>query len=365
VTALPPEHPIALAAAGRERTRGPSLAAVAGLATASIWAVWFAVAEWRNGLLALDLRAAYLPAAHALTHGMSPYPPVAVAAISRDDGYLYPPLVGWLVAPLNWLPLSVAEVIGATLSLAAVFAALWLVGVRDWRCYALLVCYRPVLVCMQTANVIVLLIVGSAALRRWRAHARRAGVLLGFLIATKLLLIPLLVWLLAGRRYRAFSWAVASAAAFVLVPWSVTGFTGLATYPRLLRLVGEVQGPKSYTLGALLGQGGRAFAITLGVAALAASWRYARRADERRAFTAAILAVILLSPVVWLTYLALLLVPLALRAPRFNRWWLAPLAFWVCPSTHNGVAWQTATALSITFLLGVYAIGRQPVKAYA
>ena len=365
MTALPPEHTTALAAGRPLRHQAPSLASVAGVSLASIWTVWFALAEWRDGMLALDLRAAYLPAAHALLHGISPYPSVTTAAISQDDGYLYPPLVGWLVTPLTWLPLSLAEVIGATLALAAAFAALRLVGVRDWRCYVLLVFYLPVIVGMQTANVIVLLVVGSAALWRWREHNGRTAVLLGFLIAVKLLLLPLLVWLLARRRYKAFALCVASTAAFILVPWSVIGFRGLGTYPKLVRLVADVQGPKSYTLGALAGQSGRVVATALGVAALAACWGFARRGDERRAFSAAIVAVILLSPVVWMTYLALLLVPLALKAPRFNRWWLVPLLLWVCPATHNGAPWQTATALSIAFLLAVYAIRGQAVQAYA
>jgi hypothetical protein len=364
LTALPPESTTALPA-GHVRHQAPSLASVAAVSLASIWTVWFAWAEWRDGMLALDLRAAYLPAAHALLHGASPYPAITTAAISQDDGYLYPPLVGWLVTPLTWLPLSVAEAVGATLALAAAFAALRLVGVRDWRCYVLLVFYLPVIVGMQTANVIVLLVVGSAALWRWRGHDGRTGVLLGFLIAVKLLLLPLFVWLLATRRYKALALCVTSAAAFILVPWSLIGFRGLGTYPKLVRLVADVQGPKSYTLGALAGEGGRAIAIALGVTALAACWRFAHRNDEMRAFSAAIVAVIVLSPVVWMTYFALLLVPLALKAPRFNRWWLVPLLLWVCPATHNGATWQTAIGLTIAYLLAVYVIRRRAVQALA
>src|SRR5205814_10129930 len=65
-----------------------------------------------------------------------------------------------------------------------------------------------------------------------------------------------------------------------------------------------------------------AWSIGLGVLALAA---------RRRSLTLALAASLLLSPIVWLHYFVLLVIPLALRWSRFAPAWLVPLLFWFCP----------------------------------
>jgi hypothetical protein len=42
------------------------------------------------------------------------------------------------------------------------------------------------------------------------------------------------------------------------------------------------------------------------------------------------------SPIVWLHYLVLLLVPLAIARPRFSAVWLLPLLLWLTPLNGNG-----------------------------
>ena len=71
---------------------------------------------------------------------------------------------------------------------------------------------------------------------RWREFAFRVGAVLGVAIAAKLFLWPLIFWLLGTRRYRAALAASAAALAAILVPWAVIGFSGLASYPDLLRV---------------------------------------------------------------------------------------------------------------------------------
>ncbi len=62
----------------------------------------------------------------------------------------------------------------------------------------------------------------------------------------------------------------------------------------------------------------------------------------------AIVASLALSPIVWLHYFALLLVPLAITRPRFGPVWILPIALWVVPADGNGrAAWQTALTLVV------------------
>ena len=90
----------------------------------------------------------------------------------------------------------------------------------------------------------------------------------------------------------------------------------------------ELQSERSYSIvgmAATLGVGegvGRAATLVVGGALLVACVVLARRGDEERSFTCAVAATLALSPIVWLHYLVLLLVPLADPAPAL----LAPLA---------------------------------------
>jgi hypothetical protein len=63
-----------------------------------------------------------------------------------------------------------------------------------------------------------------------------------------------------------------------------------------------------------------------------------RRGDDERAFVVGVAAVLAISPVVWLHYLVLLAVPLAIARPRFSPVWLLPIVLWVSPRSENGDA---------------------------
>jgi hypothetical protein len=57
------------------------------------------------------------------------------------------------------------------------------------------------------------------------------------------------------------------------------------------------------------------------------------------------------SPLVWLHYFALLIIPVALTRPTLSWPWLLPLALIVCPGTGNGTTAETALPLVILALV--------------
>ena len=71
--------------------------------------------------------------------------------------------------------------------------------------------------------------------------------------------------------------------------------------------------------------------LAVGGALLVLCFLYARGGDEVRSFTCAVAATLALSPIVWLHYLVVLLVPLAIARPRFSLLWLLPALLWVSP----------------------------------
>ena len=87
----------------------------------------------------------------------------------------------------------------------------------------------------------------------------------------------------------------------------------------------------------------------VGLSLLAGVVVIARRDDgDRRAFTLAIVAAIALTPIVWLHYFALLVVPLALARPRLSWAWALMWVFWLIPAQENeGDLWRILIAVAL------------------
>src|SRR5437764_9570500 len=136
----------------------------------------------------------------------------------------------------------------------------------------------------------------------------------------KLFLWPLGVWLLATRRWRAALLCVAGGAVLLLGGWAVIGFAGLGSYPTLVHVLQQVEAPASYSVVALLDLSGTAattLTAVLSLTGVAAIWLAARGAGgDRRAFAVAVVASLVATPLIWMHYLLLLYVPIALYRPR-------------------------------------------------
>ena len=126
------------------------------------------VAGVRNHAVAFDFHQAYLPAAHAVLAGHSPYPAATVAALEPRTAFVYPPLTAFLAVPFTAFPPVVADAIATAIAVACVVAVLMLLDVRDWRCYAVAFLWAPTYSAIQTANVTLLLAVGLALMWRFR-----------------------------------------------------------------------------------------------------------------------------------------------------------------------------------------------------
>jgi hypothetical protein len=85
--------------------------------------------------------------------------------------------------------------------------------------------------------------------------------------------------------------------------------------------------------------------VAIGVALLGGLVIIARRGDERAAFIIALAAALACSPIVWLHYFALLLVPVALASRRLQLVWFIPLLAWLGMGTGNGDTWQLVAVL--------------------
>jgi alpha-1,2-mannosyltransferase len=321
---------------GRTSAR-PSLFTVALVFVAVLWTSAFIVFSLGAGLLAWDVRFAYLPAADAVLHGDSPYPALDDPILEDQKGYVYPPQLAVALAPLAPLPVDLVALVVTAAMLAMLWLTLRLLEVRDVRCYAAAVLWMPVASGLLLANVSIPLALALAVTWRYRDGVRGPAIALGLAVAAKFLLWPLLVWTAATKRLRATAAALVVGVSVTLAAWAAIGFKGLGGYLDLLRRLSEIQSENSYsivgiasTLG-LSATVGNALTLLVGGALLAACVVLARRGDEFRAFTCAVAATLALSPIVWLHYLVLLLVPLAIARPRFSLIWLLPILLWTSP----------------------------------
>ena len=325
-------------------------------------AMTFAVVVYgaATGLLAWDVRFAYLPAAESVLHGHSPYPALDDPILEDQKGYVYPPQLVLAVLPLTALPVGVAAVLVAVGLLALLVVTLKILGVRDVRCYAAALLWVPSVSAVLLGNLSIPLAFAIAVAWRYRDHVRPPAWALGLAVASKLLMWPMFVWTLATRRYRTTIWAVVIGLASTFVAWAAIGFDGLAGYPDLLRRLSDIQSDRSYSIvgmSATAGLGsaaGQFLTIVGGVALLAGCVVFARRRDEPRSFTCAVAATLVLSPIVWLHYLVVLVVPMAILRPRFSALWLLPILLWISPKPGYAEGIVTfAPAIAAVILVGL------------
>jgi hypothetical protein len=297
-----------------------------------------------------DFENAFYTAAEAVLDGVSPYRAPDDPVLAAGTEYVYPPLTALVTVPLTVLPVEAAGVVVMALLVAAVLATLWILGVRDWRCYGLALIWPPVISAIQTGNITIPLALGAALVWRCRGSSV-SGLALGVTLAAKLFLWPLGVWLAASRRFRALVVSVVVAVAGIVLSWAVIGFAGIGDYPDLLQRVQELEEANAYTVYALLLDLGasdgvaRALWFLTGAAVVAGSAFLAYRGDDRRAFVLALAGAIACSPIVWLHYFALLLVVVAVAEPRLGPAWFVPLVMYGSTGTFNGTTLQTALTI--------------------
>jgi hypothetical protein len=281
---------------------------------------------------------------HAGRHvlqGVNPYPAATFHALRNQDQFVYPAPAALLMAIFALLPLSISALVFLLLSLGAVALSLWLLDVRDLRCYALALVSLTMIQGVVMGTVTPLLMLVLAVAWRYRDQARWVAAVAAVAVGTKLFLAPLGIWLVATRRWRTAALATIASIATLVVCWFVIGIDSLRNYPALLSELTKVEGHSglsTYALMAKLGlPDGRARLVTVALVLLlaVAAWVIADRPDgDRRAFTLAVVACLVISPIVWLNYYGLLIVPVALLSRRLSWWWVLPAATWLFPTAN-------------------------------
>lgn len=322
-------------------------------------------------IMAFDFHRSFRPAAEAVLNGSSPYPPPVPESMAERAAFVYLPFAAFLFIPFTVLPPVAADLVVTALMVLFVLAALRVAGVRDWRCYGIAILSPAVVCAIQNANLTLPLLLALAAMWSLRRRAVLPGIVLALTLATKLFLWPLAVWLIATRRYRAAAASAVATAALVGGSWAAIGFAGLRDYPALLRVLAESLEHDSYTIFALVSDFGapdlvaRVVGIAVALATLVSCWLLGRRGDDTRSFTLAIVAALLFTPIVWLHYFTLLLIPVAIVHKRISLLWATPLLVWPFVEGYgNGTSFQTAWTLGVAALVALLVLRAESAPSH-
>jgi Glycosyltransferase family 87 len=305
-------------------------------------------ALFAHGKELFDFRGGLYNAGVAILHGRSPYQPGFLehqAAVMRAGGVargettdlafsipVYPAFPNLLVVPLSLLALWLAGILYTLLSCAAMVAGLRLLGVRDWRCLAVVACSWPFLYGLYLGAIGPFLVLGAGVAWHWRARLWPPALGIAAIVAAKIFPWTLGVWLLITRRYQALALSAAAGAVITFGAWAVIGLHGLSQYPQMLSNMSFLQEGRADSIVTVLRVAGvssgmaNACAIIVAMSILGLAWRLSHGEDgDRRAFGLAVLAALASTPIVWDHYMVLLFVPIALCSPQFSALWLGPL----------------------------------------
>ncbi len=267
----------------------------------------------------------------------------------------YPAGAAVALAPFGAVNFDAAALLWGAILIGSLFAAVWILGVRDWRILGVVIGSAPVISAVRIGTLTPLMVLLLAVAWRWRDRRWATGGSVAAAISLKLFLWPLVVWLAATRRWAAAVIAGSLAAVATLGAWAAIGFDGFADYPELLRRLAEVVADRGFSLVALGVEAGLPERVAemlpwlAGLSLLAIVVAVARQEDgDRRAFSLTVVAAIALTPIVWAHYFALLVVPLALARPKLSWAWGLMWVFWLIPAQENrGDLWRILIAMTV------------------
>jgi hypothetical protein len=304
-----------------------------------------------------DFHKEFWPAGLRVLDGHSPYV-MGREQVDTGRAFPYPASAALLFTPFALLPRGASDILFTIVCFAALFATLRVLDVRDWRLYGLVLLGAPVINAWQAANLTLLLGLGLALIWRYRDRPVVVGLLAALIVSLKPFVWPVAVWLLATRRYRAAAYGLLAGLLVNTAAFAVLGFGEIGRY---LRDASKVSGEffrHAYTPTALalhLGFGttsAEVLGALVAAAVLCACVMLGRRGDQLGALALCVALMFAATPVLWMHYFALALVPLAIARPRLEPVWALPIVLIVCGS-RSTEAWQIVlTLLVIGVLIG-------------
>lgn len=334
----------ALVIGGGRSSRPARAILVTLVAAATIWALLL------RPVFPLDFRVFY-SAGRAVVHGHNPYPLPTSPAVWSGTAFVYPYVAACVFSTLAGLGLHAATALWTALSLCSIVGGTLLLAGLRWGVLVAVLAASPTIDGLQMGTLNAFLFLGIAATWRWRRRPIVVGALVGLLIAMKLFLWPLGLWLLLTRDWRAARSAAVLALGLLGVGF-IVGPVGPSTYLHLLTGLGAHEIARTSGLQGLLVAWGadppmaEAIGVLTALVTMAIVARLSNGAPAAM-FAACIAAALLASPIVWHHYYLMLAAPLLITQPP------AKAAVWYVLTGWASLPPHTAAGISLVGLTAI------------
>jgi len=298
--------------------------------------------------IGVDFQHGYWPGARRLLEGLSPYS-FTPAQIKASTAFVYPPLTAVAFVPFALIASGTAVVLFTLVCIVCTPLTLWVLNVRDWRIYGLVILWLPICTAWQTANETMVLVLIVALIWRWRARPLAAALLTAAAISLKMFMWPLALWLVATRRWHTSVYTLIWGLILNAGALTVVGFGRIHQFLHTTSLDTRDNWRNGYSVVGAAGRLGLSrssadilTALLCAILAAAVVYSAAVKQHERQALLLTVMLMLVASPLIWIHYFALLLIPLALERPRVGWLWALPVLLWLCPDASHVVGWQVA-----------------------
>jgi hypothetical protein len=309
---------------------------------------------------------AYLSATQRLSETGSPYQSQLLAGPYRPGPhglYMYSPVLAVHLLPVAGLSLADGSALWFLAHVLALAAACALMPVRlpiRVTVFAVATFSYAVGKDLGLGNVSVMLLLPLAMTWRWLDRPLGAAAL-AWTMAVRPSFGVVLLWQLLRRQWSAVAWTIVAGLGLVALTLPFVGIQGYVDYLTVLANMTDVTGVRnnrdlSTTLLDLGADGGVArlglmAGYALGIGAILLSLRR----DRELGYMITLTASLILSPLLWDHYLALLVLPAALLAQRWTPLAVAiPLLSWLPTGLH---------ALAVLAVLALLLVAPPPVEA--
>lgn len=263
----------------------------------------------------------FYKAALAVRHHHSPYPPITSRSVYSGSSFVYPYLNVFFFYPFTFFRQSLAEWIYCLLTVSSIVAALLLLDIKDLRAWIVFLLASPVIVSWQMGTLNPLFVLGVAVVWRFKNYALIAGIVLAMIAFAKLFLVCLLLWPLIAKRIRLFVVSLAALVVIAIASFNL-GPLSLVSYVSLLSRLSKHESISGYSTNALirtfgLGQVGSELVVVALASALAVGVTilFRRSKNERFLLSGFLLISLLITPILWSSYLIIFGIALILAFP--------------------------------------------------
>ena len=276
----------------------------------------------------------FIRAGKSVLHGQTPYPKVGTPAVYSGSSFVYPYLVAVAFVPISLLGTYWGPFVFEAISLIALFFATYTFstflrsGVSNTvasqiSIFAAVLLASPTLISLQMGTLTPLILAAFALIWRYRSGAAVGALLVVALTFTKVYLVVFGLFFILGRRLRAIVFTFVFTLAALVLNFILSPL-GPSSYLRLLTQLAMHESLQGFSyinaLGSIdLSKGGAYGILALGIVIVLALWSRSSSLPKRDdiAFVVAIAATLMATPILWSSYLPVLLVPLLLFVDNF------------------------------------------------